>query len=207
MIEELKEFVDKKFIIGVITSVIVTFILTFLGVKGKNFMIYYGEGSVEMHDQCLDTLNNADLLDKSTFKPKKPRYIVIHTTGSKKDQTQAELMNVFIQRWGKYTKPGYNYAVNMKGEVYYLAPIDNSPLLEWNEVVYGVKNYNSVTINIAYTGGYHGDSRTESQINTIKILVKHIKTIFPDIIVVGHRDMPNVAKTCPNFDVKSEFTD
>jgi N-acetylmuramoyl-L-alanine amidase len=36
---------------------------------------------------------------------------------------------------------------------------------------------------------------------TLEMLVKQMKVKFPDAEIKGHRDFPNVKKSCPSFDV------
>ena len=36
-------------------------------------------------------------------------------------------------------------------------------------------------------------------------LLKDLKARYPDAIIQGHRDFPNVKKSCPRFDAKDEY--
>ena len=36
-------------------------------------------------------------------------------------------------------------------------------------------------------------------------LLRAIKADWPEALILGHRDMPNVHKDCPCFDAKSEY--
>ena len=44
---------------------------------------------------------------------------------------------------------------------------------------------------------------TPAQKNSLSKLLHHLKCHYPDAEIVGHRDVQDTAKTCPNFDVRS----
>tara|TARA_Y100000589_G_C27191439_1_gene644978 strand:+ start:2909 stop:4192 length:1284 start_codon:yes stop_codon:yes gene_type:complete len=44
---------------------------------------------------------------------------------------------------------------------------------------------------------------TTAQMNSLSQLLHHLKCQYPNAEIVGHRDVQNTAKTCPNFDVRS----
>lgn len=43
---------------------------------------------------------------------------------------------------------------------------------------------------------------TDIQFNVLYHLLKGLKMQFPDAEILGHRDLPNVNKACPSFDVR-----
>lgn len=111
-----------------------------------------------------------------------------------------------------WDKPGYNEIVLLDGTRYILTPYNLDGYTTWNEVTYGVRGRNSVSINIAYVGGVDKklkakDTRTEAQKRSIDRIVYEIVCAIPDIIVQGHRDNPNVAKACPSYNVSPEYED
>ena len=66
-------------------------------------------------------------------------------------------------------------------------------LLDTEKVSNGVKGFNSVTVNVAYTGGIDAkgnptDNRTEEQKASLRKLLKLLKGKFPDAVIQGHRD-------------------
>jgi len=70
-----------------------------------------------------------------------------------------------------------------------------------------VKGYNSKSIGICMVGGKDEGSKSENnftkdQFEALEKVLKFFTSIFPKAIVQGHRDFPNVFKTCPCFDVK-----
>lgn len=71
-----------------------------------------------------------------------------------------------------------------------------------------VGGHNSGNIGICYVGGVDAagnpkDTRTPAQNAALRDLVGHYKTLYPNIIVLGHRDWPDVHKACPSFPVRT----
>ncbi len=97
-----------------------------------------------------------------------------------------------------WSAPGYHWLIKPDGVAVNLLPVE--------EVSNGVRGYNKNAIHISYIGGIDGkgkalDNRTDLQkIRTIELLQKY-KKAFPNAIIKGHRDFPNVQKECPSFEV------
>lgn len=131
------------------------------------------------------------------------KYIAIHCTATSQLATVASILKYWKERL-KWKSPGYHYIIEVSGKVTELLPID--------KISNGVAGFNSVTINIAYVGGVFEsgktvDNRTPEQKASMAKLVKELKMQFPDAIVQGHRDFPNVHKECPCFEVKKWYSD
>ena len=47
---------------------------------------------------------------------------------------------------------------------------------------------------------------TPAQMNSLSRLLHQLKCRYPDAEIVGHRDVQDTSKTCPNFDVRSWWT-
>lgn len=128
-------------------------------------------------------------------------YIAIHCTATKPETPIDAILN-YWKNILKWKSPGYHYIIEADGRVTQLLSIEN--------ISNGVQGYNSITINIAYVGGIgedgrSKDTRTTSQMLSMLKLVKELKITYPNAIVQGHRDFPNVKKDCPCFDAKSWF--
>lgn len=126
------------------------------------------------------------------------KYIAIHCTAGSQRATVADLWAVFKSH--KWKNPGYHYVITADGTIH--------QLLDEAKVSNGVKGWNSVTLNVAYTGGVDSklhptDNRTEAQRSAMAKLVKELHRRYPAAVIQGHRDFPNVAKVCPSFDVKA----
>jgi len=85
-------------------------------------------------------------------------------------------------------------------------------LLDEEKASNGVKGWNHCIINVAYTGGVDVDNnlkpvdnRTEVQKKSLRSLLRILKDRYPDAVIQGHRDFPNVAKACPCFDARKEY--
>jgi len=91
---------------------------------------------------------------------------------------------------------GYHYLIKPDGEVQTGRHTD-----ETGEHVAG---HNKDNIGICLAGT---DKYTRQQWDALKLLVADLMNAYPIVAVKGHRDWPNVKKTCPNFEVASWFAD
>lgn len=137
------------------------------------------------------------------------KYIAVHCTAGNQRATVRDLELEF-QRKG-WKNPGYHYVVLADGTIH--------QLLDTELVSNGVKGYNGMTVNVAYTGGMEGDNRTEAQRKSLRQLLKLLHRRFPGAVIQGHRDFsPDLngngridreewLKECPCFDAKEEYKD
>lgn len=70
--------------------------------------------------------------------------------------------------------------------------------------------FNSKSIGICLVGGVEADDRLRADFNyaraqmaTLEKLLTSLTLRFPLAKVLGHRDLPNVAKACPCFNVRA----
>ena len=129
-------------------------------------------------------------------------YLVVHCTATQPDAKIESIQNYWRKNLG-WKSPGYHYVIKADGEIV--------PLLSIDKVSNGVTGYNSQIINISYIGGIDKtgkpkDTRTEEQKYSILKLLKDLKKRFPSAKIQGHRDFPKVAKACPSFDAKKEYS-
>jgi N-acetylmuramoyl-L-alanine amidase len=127
-------------------------------------------------------------------------YIVLHCTATPHSTTVASIQN----HWKnvlKWKSVGYHFLIEANGTIHQLSHLD----LPTN----GVKGFNSNSIHISYIGGQHRDDRTEAQKASILIAINRALQYCKDTnskpIIQGHRDFPNVAKSCPQFNAKPEY--
>ena len=99
---------------------------------------------------------------------------------------------------------GYHYYITRDGQLHIGRP----------EEMVGAhaKRYNHRSIGICYEGGLDengrpADTRTPAQRHALVALLRSLKTDYPDLVIVGHRDLPWVKKACPCFDATSEYQD
>ena len=127
------------------------------------------------------------------------KYIAIHCTGGSQKQTIESIQKYWKEVKG-WKDPGYHFIIKPDGEIVELLPIE--------KISNGVLGYNSKTINICYIGGVDEknkaiDNRTDAQKKSMITLILQLKKEFPNAIIQGHRDFPDVKKDCPSFDVKT----
>jgi N-acetylmuramoyl-L-alanine amidase len=129
-------------------------------------------------------------------------YLIVHCTATQPDAKIKSIQNYWRKNLG-WKSPGYHYIIKPDGEIV--------PLLSIDKISNGVAGYNSQIINISYIGGIDKsgkpkDTRTEEQKSSILKLLKDLKKRFPSVKIQGHRDFPKVAKACPSFDAKKEYS-
>lgn len=62
-----------------------------------------------------------------------------------------------------------------------------------------VKGKNDVSLGVCLIGR---NEFTKKQYFSLEKVLKRWKTLYPDAEIIGHRDIQNTKKTCPNFNVK-----
>lgn len=127
------------------------------------------------------------------------KYIVIHCTATMPTATIESIKNYWKTTLG-WKNPGYHYLLDNTGRIH--------PLLSHELIANGVAGYNRESIHVSYIGGIDAekspkDTRTEQQLNAMTGLIYFLKNKYPNAIIQGHRDFPNVHKACPSFDVKT----
>lgn len=102
----------------------------------------------------------------------------------------------------KYGQCSYHYYVRTNGDIIPLLP----------ESVQGVhaRHYNHCSLGIVYEGGMDergqpADTRTPAQKASLWSLLKALTEEYPDARIVGHRELPKVAKECPCFSCATEY--
>ncbi|HLV52171.1 MAG TPA: N-acetylmuramoyl-L-alanine amidase [Flavobacterium sp.] len=129
------------------------------------------------------------------------KYIVVHCTATLQTATVKSILNYWKTGLG-WKNPGYHLIVKPNGEYERLAA-DKT-------ICNGVKGYNSNAIHISYIGGVDKtgnalDNRTAAQKQTLLELICEFKSKYPNAIIQGHRDFPNVKKDCPSFNAINEY--
>jgi N-acetylmuramoyl-L-alanine amidase len=107
-----------------------------------------------------------------------------------------ELEYYFYKEKG-WEHPGYHIVVDKDGHRY--------DLLAPEYIANGARGFNSDSLHISYMGGVDKhmnpqDTRTQAQKDTLYELVKNFKHTL-QVPTLGHRDLPDVEKACPSFEV------
>lgn len=125
------------------------------------------------------------------------KYIVLHCTATQPTARVESIQAYWRTRLG-WKSPGYHYIIQADGQVKQLA--------DESQITNGVAGYNATSIHISYIGGIdkYGrpkDTRTTDQLQAMKQLVIAMRHKYPQAVIQGHRDFPNVHKACPSFNV------
>lgn len=151
--------------------------------------------------------NQADDISISTHVESNVENIFIHCTATRGNWNKEKLLNFFrnIRGW---SKPGYHYFIPTDGSIDTLVKLNDDSVLSWDEVAYGARGYNSVSIHVAYDGGVvlgiPKDTRTQAQKAAINKVIMELHCQFPDAKVRGHNEV-NHGKACPSYTVGDEF--
>ena len=131
------------------------------------------------------------------------KWLVVHCSASRCNRpfTVERLIETGRQRFGQ---PSYHYYVRRNG---YVVPI----LSESVQGIHAV-GYNHCSIAVCYEGGLDengkaADTRTELQKASLYELLKQLRRDYPQARIIGHRELPHVAKDCPCFDASAEYAD
>jgi N-acetylmuramoyl-L-alanine amidase len=124
-------------------------------------------------------------------------FIVLHTTATPLTTTVESIKSHWRNVLGWKTV-GYHFIIEANGKVHELQPLDKP--------TNGVKGYNANSIHIATIGGHKVDDRTPKQKTELYFLIKVLQQKFPNAKLLGHRDFPNVAKSCPRYNAEEWFT-
>ena len=123
------------------------------------------------------------------------KLLIIHCSGSRSNQpfTVEGLIATGNARFGQ---PSYHYYVRRNGDVIAILP----------ESVQGVhaRHYNHCSLGICYEGGLNEkgvatDTRTEKQKHALFELLKELHEDYPNARIMGHCELPGVAKPCPCY--------
>lgn len=134
------------------------------------------------------------------WKPiRRVEYIIIHCAATPSDM---DIGAEEIRRWHLkrgWFDIGYHYVVRRDGTVEKGRP-DTRPGAH-------ARGYNHLSLGICMVGGVADDGKTpennftEDQFANLRMLVRGLAMRYPDAQIIGHRDLPNVRKACPSFDV------
>ena len=102
------------------------------------------------------------------------------------------------QKGNGWSDVGYHYIVLLDGQI--------QKGREDKTTGAHVGGHNSNSIGICYIGGGNGeDTRTTPQKASLVHLISFLRRLYPDSVVLGHRDFEGVTKACPCFDAQDEY--
>jgi len=140
------------------------------------------------------------------LRPEDVEYIAVHCSATYPSQNIGAgwINDLHISKG--WTEIGYHFVIRRQPSAWGIIEYGGRMLNEQGAHVYG---FNDKTIGICLVGGLkEGTEEPEmnfmdAQFTALKNLLSTLRLIFPDVIIQGHRDFPNVNKDCPCFDVKS----
>ena len=131
------------------------------------------------------------------------KMLIVHCTATKCNRPFST-ENLIACGEAKYGQCSYHYYVRRNGDVIPLLP----------ESVQGVhaRHYNHCSLGIVYEGGLNergiaDDTRTEAQKHALYELLKNLHEDYPEARILGHCQLPHVAKDCPCFFPSQEYAD
>lgn len=127
--------------------------------------------------------------------------LIVHCSATKPTQ---DIGLEEIDSWHKargWRGCGYHYIIRRNGVIEQGRPV--------TEKGAHAKGYNDC-LGICLVGGLDEngapeDNFTEEQINNFMMFVQCLSIVFGRMTILGHRDLPNVNKACPSFDVVEKF--
>ena len=143
------------------------------------------------------------------------KYLVLHCTATPegRDVTSDEIRHWHtdpVKKGGRgWKQVGYTDLIHLDGHVERLVANNEDAEVDPWEVTNGAAGYNSVSRHVVYAGGLAKDgktakdTRTAAQLKAMTAYVRDFHERFPQIKIVGHRDLPGMNKACPSFDVKA----
>ena len=128
---------------------------------------------------------------------------VVHCSATRSDRNFS-VENLISTGVAKYGQASYHWFVQRNGNIVPILP----------ESVRGAhaRGYNRCSLGICYEGGINtrgknDDTRTPQQKASLYELLKQLHRDYPKARIIGHRELPHVAKDCPCFTASSEYAD
>lgn len=120
------------------------------------------------------------------------KYLVVHCsdTENNEDLTAINIHEMHLNfGWDGI---GYHKIIRRSGKV------ENGRPEYW--IGAHVKGKNKISLGVCLIGR---DKFTKKQFLSLEKILTKWKLLYPDSSIVGHCDLGNTKKTCPNFDVKN----
>ena len=134
---------------------------------------------------------------------KSVKLIIVHCTATKCN-LPFSTENLIATGEGRFGQVSYHYYIRRDGSIESLLP----------ENVQGIhaRHYNHCSLGIAYEGGLNekglaADTRTEAQKASLRSLLEELVEQYPEAHILGHCELPHVAKKCPCFIASKAYAD
>ena len=129
--------------------------------------------------------------------------IVIHCSATRENR-DFPVTSLIACHQARFGFTGYHYYITRDGQVYQTRH-ENLPGAH-------ARHYNQHSIGVCYEGGldkdgHPKDTRTEAQKAALWHLLRSLRVDYPDAQIVGHCELPHVAKACPCFLPSKEYAE
>ena len=129
--------------------------------------------------------------------------IVIHCSATRENRS-FPVTSLIACHQARFGFTGYHYYITRDGQTYQTR--------HENLVGAHARHYNKHSIGVCYEGGldangHPADTRTEAQKHALWALLKSLRQDYPESKILGHRDLPHVAKSCPCFNAEAEYAE
>ena len=129
--------------------------------------------------------------------------IVIHCSATRENRS-FPVTSLIACHQARFGFTGYHYYITRDGQTFQTR--------HENLVGAHARHYNKHSIGVCYEGGLDAngrpaDTRTEAQKHALWALLKSLRQDYPEAKILGHRDLPQVAKSCPCFNAEAEYAE
>ena len=136
------------------------------------------------------------------FAPYKKRpatdYLVVHCSATKADSSYSWKTIDQMHRQKGWLGIGYHFVIKTDGTIQNGRDID--------DVGAHAVGFNERSLGICLIGGLYGKPDfTAKQFDSLRRLLDWLLSKYPEAEVLGHRDLPDVHKECPCFNVKDWY--
>lgn len=123
------------------------------------------------------------------------KLLIIHCSATRSDRPFS-VESLIATGNARFGQPSYHYYIRRNGAIV--------PILPENVRGAHARMYNSCSLGICYEGGldasgHPADTRTEAQKAAMFALLKELTAEYPEARIIGHCELPHVAKACPCF--------
>ena len=133
----------------------------------------------------------------------KVKLLIIHCSATRCDRPFS-VKSLIATGKARFGQVSYHYYIRRDGSIEALLP----------ENVQGVhaKHYNHCSLGVVYEGGLDekgrcADTRTEAQKASLRSLLEELVEQYPEAHILGHCELPHVAKACPCFIASKAYAD
>lgn len=131
------------------------------------------------------------------------KLLIVHCVGNKCNRPYST-ENLIATGKARFGQVSYHYYIRRDGSIEALLP----------ENVQGIhaRHFNHCSLGIVYEGGLNekgvaDDTRTEAQKASMRSLLEELTEAYPEAHIIGHCELPHVAKDCPCFPASKFYAD